>query len=99
MQIKFSNGVETEPISITDDKFKDRDKISLIDLDPRKRISKISFGLSICDSIIAIRCYDEFNEQLVDFNWWDKKGFDPNIELCLEGSYTADLKEWQTREL
>ena len=68
-------------------------------MDPSKIISKISFGISICDSIIAIRCYDENHQLFVDTNWWDQRGHDPNIENCLDGNYSADLKEWQTKYL
>ena len=48
----------------------------------------------MCDSIVAMRFYDEYGDLFVDSNWWDKRGYDPNIEHCYEGNYFADLKEW-----
>ena len=91
--------METQPLPQIRSRYENRDKVIKVDVDPNKTISKISFGLSVCDSIVAMQFYDEEGELFVDSNWWDKRGYDPNIEHCYEGNYSADLKEWQTNEL
>ena len=58
------------------------------------RIAKVSMGMSVCDSIVGFRAYDSYNNLLLEENWWDKRGHNPNVEICPDGSYEADLREW-----
>ena len=95
----FSDYLETQKLPPIKSRYDNRDKNIQINVDTTKTISKISFGLSVCDSIIALRCYDEYGNLFVDSNWWDRRGHDSNIEHCYEGNYYADLKEWQTKEI
>ena len=64
-------------------------------------MAKISFGVSICDSIIGLRCYDSDGNIYINETWWDKRGsrHDDDIEICKEGDYEADLKEWVTHSI
>ena len=45
-------------------------------------------------SIVGFRAYDSYNNLLLEENWWDKRGHNPNVEICPDGSYEADLREW-----
>ena len=94
VQLRFSDRMEPLALPAIRSRYENREKVIQVDVDPSRRISKISFGLSICDTLVAMRCYDEKGELFVDSNWWDKRGYDPNIEHCYEGNYSADLKEW-----
>ena len=80
ISITFSDGMETLPLPQIKPRYESREKIIQVNVDPSKRISKISFGLSLCDSIAAIRCYDEKGEQFVEQNWWERKAIESNKE-------------------
>ena len=73
--------------------------MSTFTIDSEITIAKISFGISICDSIIAIRAYSESGDLIIDENWWGKRGYNPYVEVCHDGNYEADLKEWQTQSI
>ena len=68
----------------------------MIQLNPKERIAKISIGWSVCNSIIGLRTYDDEDKMIVNDNWWDIRGYNPNVEECKDGSYEADLKLWIT---
>ena len=52
--------------------------------------------MSIRDSIVGLRLYDDNEELIVNDNWWDQRGFRQSIEICTDSFYEADLKEWVT---
>ena len=66
--------METLSLPKINKRYEGKDKIIKVDVDPNKRISKISFALSRCDSIIAIKCYDERGKLFVHKNWWENRG-------------------------
>ena len=93
VRLNFGNGFATEkyPQEEINPQF---DKETTIKFNQSKKIAKISMGISICNTIIALRVYDDSGEMFIDTNWWDKRGHNPFIEVVHKGSYEADLKEW-----
>ena len=37
--------------------------------------------------------YDDDDKLVVNQNWFDKRGHNPNLETCYDGNYEADLKQ------
>ena len=48
--------------------------------------------MSISDSIVGLKLYDDYGDLLVNDNWWDQRGFSQSIEICTDSFYEADLK-------
>ena len=72
--------METLSLSKISKRYEGKDKIIQVDVDPNKRISKIAFALSLCDSIIAIKCYDGNGKLFVHKNWWENRGVFSEVE-------------------
>ena len=94
IRLHFTNQFSTERYH-KEDNFVE----TTVQIDPKRTIAKIEIGISVCDSIIAIRLYDNTGELFVNENWWDIRGYNPYIEICHDGNYEADLKEWFTHSI
>ena len=98
VQLSFTNGSSTIPYHKKYQPLGFNERLINIPIDPERTISRLSFGISIIDTIVGIRCYDERGNKFVEKRWWDQFGHKSNedYERTHEGNYAPDWKEWQT---
>ena len=65
-------------------------------IDPNKKMTRISIGWSICDSIVGIQVFDANDERYVNESWLHKSETKQDSEIDEDGGYVTKLMEWVT---